>query len=162
MLTSSGHRLAPLDLDDYNLSKGYNPGKAYAHSKVANIYMSSEIERRYGSAHLHANAVHPGMVTTDIVRHLDEATATAFSTFPGAQQRAKAPPQGAATSVWAAVAKELEGVGGKYLEDVSVSEPAKMPHPIESPLGYAAYAFNEANEKRLWADSLAMVGEEDS
>ena len=31
--------------------------------------------------------------------------------------------QGAATTVWAAIGAELEGRGGRYLENVSVSRP---------------------------------------
>jgi hypothetical protein len=32
---------------------------------------------------------------------------------------------------------------------------------MTSPRGYAEWAFNEANEKKLWADSLAMIEKED-
>jgi NAD(P)-dependent dehydrogenase (short-subunit alcohol dehydrogenase family) len=108
MLTSAGHRLAHFNLDDYNLNKSYDPFVAYAQAKTANIHMSTEIERRYGSANLHANAVHPGMIDTGIDRHLDVETAKASANFPGAKQVTKSHGQGAATTILAAIAKELK------------------------------------------------------
>lgn len=158
VLTSGGHRFGPLDMSDYNLTKGYNPMIAYAHAKTANIYMSNEVERRYGSQNLHANAVHPGMINTGIARHLDPATLQAFTTFPGAQLEAKSPAQGAATTVLAALARELEGMGGKYLEECQIAAQAESADLMACPRGYAPWAFDEANERKLWEDSLKLVG----
>lgn len=65
--------------------------------------------------------------------------------------------QGAATTVWAAVAKELEGKGGLYLDEVAEAEPTPADAPYYSG-GYNSDAFNPEGEKRLWTESLKMTG----
>ncbi|EGU88781.1 hypothetical protein FOPG_17194 [Fusarium oxysporum f. sp. conglutinans race 2 54008] len=160
-LTSSGHRLAPLDTDDYNITKDYTPFKGYGASKTANIYFSNEIERRYGSQHLNAYSTHPGMTITNIGQYLDPETAKAFSTFPGAKQITKEAAQGAAVPVLAALSQELEGKGGLYLEDCRQSGRAEGVNPIEHPYGYASWIEDEDSQRKLWIDSLALVGSKD-
>ena len=73
-------------------------------------------------AGLHATAVHPGLIMTALGKHLDPAEAKSLMT-PEVLAAMKSPEQGAATTVWAAVGRQWEGVGGKYLEDCSVSQP---------------------------------------
>ncbi|EMT60863.1 hypothetical protein ACKRZS_005083 [Fusarium odoratissimum] len=160
-LTSSGHRLAPLDTDDYNITKDYTPFKGYGASKTANIYFSNEIERRYGSQHLNAYSTHPGMANTNIGQYLDPETAKAFSSFPGAKQITKEAAQGAAVPVLAALSQELEGKGGLYLEDCRQSGRAEGVNPIEHPYGYASWIEDEESQRKLWVDSLALVGGKD-
>ena len=46
--------------------------------------------------------------------------------------------QGAATSIWAAVAPELEGIGGLYLEDCTIAKPWSDDAPMS---GVKPYAF---------------------
>jgi hypothetical protein len=68
--------------------------------------------------------LHPGGILTPLAKHL-----------PGVEEKIQADEdmrrmmkntaQGAATTVWAAVAKELEGVGGFYLDEVAVAERAQ-------------------------------------
>ena len=69
----------------------------------------------------------------------------------------KSTEQGAATTVWAAVAKEWEGTGGKYLEDCQVVPQVKE-NGMPQDKGYAKHAFNPEGEERLWKDSFGMVG----
>ena len=112
-LTSSGHRYCPVLFDDLDLSKGgYTPFKAYGQSKTANIHMATEIERRYAAQGLHATAVHPGAIMTNLGRHLPADFITAFlAKDPRMAARFKDAQQGAATTVWAAVGREWEGKG---------------------------------------------------
>ena len=50
ILSSSAHKRGTAQLDDLDFSKrGYDPWAAYGQSKTANIWMATEIERRYGS-----------------------------------------------------------------------------------------------------------------
>lgn len=51
---------------------------------------------------------------TDLQRHM---SAEALGGFDGIKSEFKSPEQGAATTIWAATAKALEGDGGKYLEE---------------------------------------------
>lgn len=68
----------------------------------------------------------------------------------------KSTEQGAATTVWAAVAAEWEGTGGKYLEDVSVSGP--MGEQVVLAPGYAPHAYDEEAAEKLWNVSNELVG----
>lgn len=72
-------------------------------------------------------------------------------------QSLKSPEQGAATTVWAAVAKCLEGDGGKYLDDVQIAGPWTPDQSFALP-GWASHAHDEAREGRLWKLSLDMAG----
>jgi NAD(P)-dependent dehydrogenase (short-subunit alcohol dehydrogenase family) len=74
VVTSIGHSFSPIHFDDLDLSKtGRDDFIAYGQSKTANIYMVTEIERRYASRGLHANAVHPGgIIQTGISRFVTE------------------------------------------------------------------------------------------
>ena len=68
----------------------------------------------------------------------------------------KTPQQGASTSVWAAVAPELEGVGGRYLEDLAEAPPFS---PENRRVGVRAdHALDPAQAERLWAVSAETTG----
>ncbi|KAF2164027.1 hypothetical protein M409DRAFT_68244 [Zasmidium cellare ATCC 36951] len=167
-LSSAGHRGSSIHPDNYNLENGaYAPFVAYGQSKTANILMANEIERRYGSRGLHAWSVHPGVIfETGISRHqegeadglrerlteVDEATTKVM----------KNTGQGAATQVWAAVGKALEGKGGLYLEDCQVSRKGiEKAEGRPSFYGHEEYIYDVQLAGRLWRDSCEMVGVED-
>ncbi|OOQ82271.1 hypothetical protein PEBR_39726 [Penicillium brasilianum] len=108
--------------DNYHYQKGgYDPGAAYCQSKLANVYMANEIERRYGSQGLHATSLNPGIVATSLMRHMSEAELEALLQNPVVQKYQKSPEQGAATTVWGAVSQELEGKGGLFLDNCAVA-----------------------------------------
>lgn len=154
MVSSSGHRNGGILVGDYNFAKeGYGAGRAYGQSKTANVYMANEIERRYGGRCLRANSVMPGGIMTGLQVHFSEEERRMM----GQQPVCKSPEQGAATTILAAVGKKWEGVGGKYLEDCEEAPLLGDEWSWLEP-GYVAHVFDEEMEKRLWGDSLEMVG----
>ncbi|KFY11223.1 hypothetical protein V491_07314 [Pseudogymnoascus sp. VKM F-3775] len=156
MVSSVGHLVGGIYPGSYTFeTEEYSPWKAYGQAKTANIYMANEIERRYGSRGLHANSLMPGGIMTGLQAHIDEETKKDWRKFTGM----KSEDQGAANTVLAAIGKELEGVGGKYLEDCHEALPAGAVDLAGS--GYAKHAFNPELEGRLWDDSLEMVGLKD-
>jgi hypothetical protein len=64
--------------------------------------------------------------------------------------RFKSTGQGSSISIWAAVAPELEKVGGKYLEDGSIAKPWS---DDDSMYGVKSYALNPEGAERLWSVS---------
>ncbi|KFA54517.1 hypothetical protein S40293_08952 [Stachybotrys chartarum IBT 40293] len=156
-LSSTAHNVHGInDSDNYDFQKGgYDPSVAYGQSKTANIYLANEIERRYGSRHLHAASVHPGLVSTGLTRHMPP---DAFKGMEHLYPIMKSPEQGAATSVWAAVGKAWEHDGGKYLVDCAVAGPYKEGDYKFTALGYAPWAYDVEKATRLWRDSLKIVG----
>lgn len=70
------------------------------------------------------------------------------------RSRLKTVEQGAATSIWAAVAPELEGVGGRYLEDCTIAKPWSKDKPMA---GVMSYALDADRAERLWSISEELI-----
>ena len=158
-VSSSAHRAGSLpDSDNYNFEKGgYSHEAAYANSKVACTYLANEIDRRYGSKGLHATSVHPGAINTNISRHVGPEVVQYIMSNEAIVKILKSPEQGAATTVVAAIGKEWENKGGRYLEDCQEAQRGKDDNNAFG-VGYVSHTFDQKNEERLWKDSLKMVG----
>ncbi|KAJ3173879.1 hypothetical protein HDU87_007289 [Geranomyces variabilis] len=158
-LSSIGHRGSTVDFTDINFkTREYNGWTAYGQAKTANIWMANEIERRFGAQGLHATSVHPGGILTPLQRHLSEETISQWK-VPAVHVHMKSPPQGAATTVWAAVSREWEGKGGKYLAEVDVAEPQGVDAEGKpTPGGYKPWAYDAEGARKLWEVSNEMVG----
>ncbi|KAH8648022.1 hypothetical protein BGZ60DRAFT_423444 [Tricladium varicosporioides] len=161
-VASSAHRTRALnESDNYNFQKGgYHYGLAYSNSKLANIYMANELDRRYGNKGLHATSLHPGGINTDISRHLGSEFVEKIMSDKSLLKVVKNPEQGAATTVLAAVGKDWEGKGGKYLENCDEAKPGEDDHNVFG-VGYVHQTYNPSDEERLWKDSLKIIGMED-
>jgi NAD(P)-dependent dehydrogenase (short-subunit alcohol dehydrogenase family) len=151
-LSSGGHFGSDIIWDDPNFATGpYDPFVAYGQSKTANILFTVELERRLSPRGVHAYAVHPGLVGTALGRYMTpEVVAQLMEKAKegGGMPTRKSIEQGAATSVWAAIAPELEMNGGAYLADCQVSD------------HHAAWAVNPDAAARLWALSEELVGQQ--
>jgi len=72
-VTSNAHAMSDIDWNDPNYeTRSYVPWPAYGQSKTANILFTVELERRFGARGVHAYAVHPGLVGTDLMRYLSD------------------------------------------------------------------------------------------
>lgn len=159
IVSSTAHRNAPMDFGDLNWEKRkYDPPIAYGQSKLANVYTASEIERRYGALGLHAWSVHPGGIRTGLqTPSLGDALVFIKSGPIATLMSMMNAEQGASTSIWAAVSRELEGQGGKYLERNRFSEPLKKGWKLIDP-GHAEWAYDEDAAAKLYDISLKEVG----
>lgn len=158
-LSSAGHRFADVDLDDPNFERGdYHPFVAYGRSKTANILFSVELDRRLSHRGIRATAVHPGVIQTELGRHMTPELMAQLMPAGGAAPAFvfKTVPQGAATSVWSAVTAAADAVGGRYCEDCHVADVTDDP---TARAGVRAYAIDPARAAALWTKSEAMVGE---
>jgi NAD(P)-dependent dehydrogenase (short-subunit alcohol dehydrogenase family) len=157
-LSSRAHHMAPTNLDDPNFEqRDYNPWVSYGNAKTANVLFTVELERRYALRDIHAYAVHPGGINTNLSRHLDEEmTAALIERVKKSDSNFafKTIPQGAATTCWAATAPELEGKGGVYCEDCHVAEVDDE----SSAGGVRSYALDAEAARRLWTISEDMTG----
>ncbi|KAM0429274.1 hypothetical protein ACHAPT_006488 [Fusarium lateritium] len=161
-VSSMGHRAGEVRFHDFNFEEpnSYHPWIAYGQSKTANIYMVNEIEKRYGNRGLHALSLHPGGVGTNLHRYItDPEILGIMDRNPELKKLVKSPAQGAATSAYAALSKDWEGKGGKYLNDCDEAGPAHPDSTTMSPdNGYAPWAYDEEKAAKLWAESCKMVG----
>ncbi|KAJ5974375.1 dehydrogenase with different specificitie [Penicillium waksmanii] len=155
IVASSAHRVSSVHFDNLSLDGEYEAWKAYGQSKTANIWTANEIERRYGAQGLHAFSLHPGAIATELLRHISDEQKADWDKNEFLASYWKSPEQGAATSVWGAVARELEGTGGKYLDDCQIAPPAD-PSKRHGP-GYAAWAYSPEMETKLWAKTLDLL-----
>ncbi len=157
-LSSRGHHFAPVDLDDPNFTeRPYDPWQSYGHSKTANILFTVGLEARFAAKGIHAYAVHPGGIRTNLGRHMTEEMTAALIervTKSDSGFSWKTIPQGAATSCWAATAPELEGTGGVYCEDCHVAAVDNQ----SSQGGVRSYALDSAAAERLWTLSEQLTG----
>lgn len=166
MVASAGHRFSDVDLDDPGFDRtDYTPFAGYGRSKTANILFAVEFDQRHRDAGIRAAAVHPGVIQTELARHLPadiraQAAAAAKDATPGDPSQEfvhKSVPQGAATSVWAAVTASADEIGGRYCEDCAVAEVAA--DDANGRRGVRPYAVDPDRAAALWALSERMIGE---
>src|SRR5580658_5907465 len=168
-LASAGHRFSNVDLNDPNFQRtAYDPFVAYGRSKTANILFAVAFDRRHRGRGVRAAAVHPGVIQTELGRHLDPTRIQALIDQMSKEQAGegkdpfqwKTVPQGAATSVWAAVVAAAEEIGGKYCENCHVGEVVADSAVISGVSeGVRGYALDLNNAEALWRKSEEMVGE---
>lgn len=157
-VSSRGHHLSPVVFDDLHFERRpYDKWQSYGQAKTANILLAVGLERRLAGAGVHAYALHPGAIMTELGRHLQpEDIEFLRSRAPkGGTLQFKSIPAGAATTVFAATAPELEGRGGVYLEDCHVAAVNDAPDALA---GVKSYAIDPGNAERLWEVSEKLVG----
>lgn len=169
LLSSSGHRFSNVDLEDPNFERTpYDPFVAYGRSKTANLLFAVAFDRRHKERGIRAAAVHPGGIQTELGRHIGASQLEAMVTQINAQLAAegkgpfqwKTIPQGAATTVWAAVAAEADAVGGHYCENCHVGKVVPDDAVISAiSEGVRGYALDPATAEALWKKSEELVGE---
>jgi NAD(P)-dependent dehydrogenase (short-subunit alcohol dehydrogenase family) len=168
-LSSAGHRYSNVDLQDPNFEHTpYEPMAAYGRSKTANILFAVAFDKRHRGRGVHAAAVHPGGIQTELGRYAEpgriEKLLQQINEQLAAQGKGpfqwKTVPQGAATSVWAGVVASADEIGAQYCENCHVGKivPDDVPINVISE-GVRAYALDAKNAEALWKKSEELVGE---
>jgi NAD(P)-dependent dehydrogenase (short-subunit alcohol dehydrogenase family) len=120
-VSSRRHFLAPKAGIDFSnltheelLASGlYDPLANYGQSKLANILFASELQRRFGSHEIAAFSLHPGVIRTNLARHLPwSPRAFIFRHF-----LAKSVTSGAQTQLHCALAPISDLSPGQYYAD---------------------------------------------
>ncbi|MEE4199707.1 oxidoreductase [Erythrobacter sp.] len=159
-LSSIGHRLHSLDLDDPNWERrDYAKWPAYGAAKSANALFALELDKRGEAGGVRAFAVHPGGIATPLQRHLtmEEQKAMGWYDDEGnTHESFKSPQEGAATSVWCAVSPLLARMGGVYCEDCNIAEPVSADSKGRS--GVLSHVRDEDLAKGLWETSEKLTG----
>jgi NAD(P)-dependent dehydrogenase (short-subunit alcohol dehydrogenase family) len=140
---------------------------AYGRSKTANILFAVAFDKRHRGRGVRAAAVHPGGIRTELARYQDpsriEKTIEQIDQQRAAQGKGpyqfKTVPQGAATSVWAAVVAPADEIGGRYCEDCHVASIVPDNLPVGVNEGVRGYALDVSNAEALWKKSEELVGE---
>lgn len=153
-VSSSAHRLGAMDFSDPNFKqRPYIPMQAYGQSKTANALFTIALDRFAASRGVRSFSLMPGVIQTGLMRYQSEADTDAL--MERMRHAFKNAEEGAATSVWAAVAPELNGKGGLYLENCQLAEPAQ---PDVIGKGVSPHAQDPEAAAQLWRWSLGVVG----
>ena len=137
---SAAHKRAKMDFDDLQSeNKKYRLFTVYGRSKLAEILFTYELSRKLEGTGVTANAVHPGVVNTNLGRDQSK-----FSQW-FARKFFKSPEEGAETSIYLATSPEVEGITGKYFINKEQRQSSEE-------------SYNEEYAKRLWKISEEMTG----
>lgn len=141
-VSSNSHYKGRLDLSDLNLSKFYFGLTAYQRSKLANVLFTYELARRLTGTTITVNALHPGLIATDIFRRNYGILGPLIKWI--ISRIAITPEEGADNTVFLSTSADVEGVTGKYF--------VKRDAVRSAPLSY-----DEALGKRLWQVSETLT-----
>ncbi len=142
VLSSAAHAWCPpsgIDFDDLTLEKSYSPNRAYGQSKLANLLFARSLSRRLSGTEKTANAVHPGVINTNLGRHMNpvvQALAPVVSAIA-----LKSIPQGAATQCYVAAHPAAGKISGEYFADCNVARSSR--HGRDDSLAELLYQRSE-------------------
>lgn len=153
-VSSRGHLRSEVVFDDlFYAHRDYDKWQAYGQSKTANILFAVHANTRWAGDRISVNAVHPGAIATNLLRHIEAEEREGL--LNRLQAILKTVEQGAAGSVLLAASPLVEGVGGRYFEDCNEA----LPNQPGSPNGVAEYALDPARAERLWEVSTRLLAE---
>ncbi|XP_055319861.1 retinol dehydrogenase 13-like [Sitodiplosis mosellana] len=128
-VSSAAHLRGKINAEDINSEKSYDSAEAYNQSKLANIMFTRELARKLTGTGVTVNAVNPGLVDTEITRHMGVFKSLSGMIFrPLTWPFLKTPKSGAQTTIMAALEPRLANKSGLYYSNCTkdqVSEEAK-------------------------------------
>ncbi|KAG9486170.1 hypothetical protein GDO78_008972 [Eleutherodactylus coqui] len=145
VVSSKLYKYGEINFDDLNSEKSYSRSFAYSRSKLANILFTRELARRLEGSGVTVNVLHPGIVRTNLGRHINIPVLVKPLFNVVSWAFFKSPVEGAQTSVFLASSPEVEGVSGKYFGDCKEEE--LLPK-----------AMDDLVARKLWDISEVMVG----
>jgi WW domain-containing oxidoreductase len=144
VLSSGAHRMAKekgLELDNASGEHDYQPWRMYGRSKLANIQFARFLAKRLDGGRT-ANALHPGVIDTELGRHIPDREA-----MYARMNNLKSIPQGAATQCYVATHPSLAGKTGRYFSDTKMTAP--VPVALDDAEGAELWEFTERLVARL-------------
>lgn len=133
VLSSNLHYRGAMDWDDLEQERRTFSGlRAYNDSKLANVLFTKALARRLAGTGVTVNAVHPGVVATELARDYPKVLIALWQLF------LLSPERGAECSLHVATAPELANVTGEYFEKSNIKRASGA-------------ARGEAAQERLWA-----------
>lgn len=160
-LSSFAHQISPVVFEDIHFDKReYERWVAYGQSKTANALFAVALNRRLqapGGVGGEAFSVHPGAIRTGLSRFQSERdVARSREMEKQGKVSFKSVPAGAATSVYAATAPELQGHGGAYLADCAI---ARVSADASGFSVARPHAVDPTMAEQLWSVSEALVAQ---
>ena len=146
VVSSLAHKRAKeINFDDINSTQSYDRKFAYGQSKLANNLFTIALHKRLAETNVIVNCLHPGIIYTELGRYMEISLWMKVLLLPVGLLILKTPWQGAQTTIYCAVDKEVDGVSGFYFADCKRKEPAPQ-------------ALDELAAEKLWSLSVKLTG----
>jgi NAD(P)-dependent dehydrogenase (short-subunit alcohol dehydrogenase family) len=138
--SSDASEMVPsLDWSDLQSLHKFNTGRSYCRAKLANVLFARGLAKRLAGDGIVAYSMHPGTVDSNFITHADAGTQARIRTYP-----AITPTEGADTLIWLVTSDPAGKSNGGYFYK---REPRK----------WNAFADDDSNIERLWAESEKLV-----
>jgi NAD(P)-dependent dehydrogenase (short-subunit alcohol dehydrogenase family) len=146
-VSSGGHRFGQIDFDNLNGEKRYDPQRAYAQSKLANLLFTYELQRRFEALGVDTMAVaaHPGWTATNLSAHWR----IIHMLNPFIAQK---PEMGALPALYAATSPDVQG--GDFYSPGGWQELRGYPRKVRS----SDSSYDCAVAAKLWTVSEELTG----
>ncbi|MEP5763307.1 MAG: SDR family oxidoreductase [Halieaceae bacterium] len=145
ILSSTAHTMTVsggIDFENLDGSVSYDPWRFYGQSKLANLLHARELARRLEGTGVTVNALHPGVIRTNLGRDAGGFLVKVMSLL--APLIEKTVPQGAATQCYVATHPDVEGVSGEYFSDCKVKRSS-------------AWGRDDELARELWLESERLA-----
>jgi NAD(P)-dependent dehydrogenase (short-subunit alcohol dehydrogenase family) len=160
-VSSRGHKASGIRWHDLQFTDGYEKWEAYGQAKTANVLFALQLDALGKSAGVRAFSSYPGAILTPLQRHLTKQEMIDrgwIDEHGNTVMEFKSPEQGAATSMWAAISTQLDGMGGVYCEDCDIALVADPETEEGQAHGVNPYAIDPEQAARLWDVSAELTG----
>lgn len=138
ILTITAPSITSVNFDDLQGEQKFNAFEAFGASKMCNLLFTYELARRLEGTGVSANAIHPGLVRSNLMKEAPAPIRWLTSLI-------SAPPEKAAqTPVYYASSPNVEGVTGNFFKGKRV-------------INSNAYSKDLEVQKRLWEVSVALT-----
>lgn len=145
VVSSKLYKHGDINFEDLDSEQFYDKAFAYSRSKLANLLFTCELARRLEGSGVTVNALTPGIVRTNLGRHVHIPVLAKPLFNLISRGLFKSPEEGAQTSVYLASSLDVDGVQGKCFADCK-------------PLELLDKATDQEVASKLWDISEVMVG----
>jgi len=138
-VTSKMHRYGKLDFGNLQGEKKYSVWAAYNQAKLGLVLFTYELARRLEGTGITANCLHPGVVSSGIMRDFNRITRLFRD------MAVMSPEKGALTSIYLSSSPDVAGISGKYFENGKQKKSSRE-------------SYDSALAGRLWDVCSKMTG----
>ena len=138
-VSSQLHVKGEIDFDAMHGFEKYNSSEAYNQSKLANVLFAIELAKQLEGTGVTSNVLHPGAVSTDIIRDMPWIVRKVIGFM------FIAPEKGALTNIMLASDESLSETSGKYFDQCELKD-------------YSPMGDDEALRKKFWDVSAELTG----
>ena len=107
-LSSELYKSGKASLENLDCPKKFNGNKIYSDTKLLVLMFTKELTNRLKDTNITVNALHPGVIGTDVFREYPKFVSTILNWF------ISTPQEGAKPTIYLATSQEVEGISGEY------------------------------------------------